>query len=321
MNLTPSTPLPEAARRIVDERLSVLEERSASLRDRKKVGADDVHQLRVATRRAAAAMSAFRCCLSAEHALDDPLKKLRRIRRAVGKVRSCDVSIAILEKEDESAELLEPSIKLLVKKLSKRRKRSMKRVQRVLSDTSPRKFRKLRTRFRAAVSETPENVTLALDAAAGLSVRAILEELNAAGAGPLQDAYQLHELRLVAKRLRYSLEVFRSCFDPSRFEAASELLVSLQDRLGEVNDLHELARFIRGVAKKVDEGRKADLTSIEAVYGARLSDSIERFEAWWSAHAAGALASSIEQLLRFSGDELWSPLAPEISAHARTVTA
>src|SRR6516165_10747055 len=46
---------------------------------------------------------------------------------------------------------------------------------------------------------------------------------------------QLHRMRLAAKRLRYTLELFRRCYGPA-LEQRIAALKKLQDSLGDVND-------------------------------------------------------------------------------------
>jgi CHAD domain-containing protein len=53
----------------------------------------------------------------------------------------------------------------------------------------------------------------------------------------------LHPLRLEAKRLRYTLELFRPCYGPG-LEARIEALRALQTVLGQVNDAGVAARIV-----------------------------------------------------------------------------
>jgi len=54
----------------------------------------------------------------------------------------------------------------------------------------------------------------------------------------------LHRLRLISKRLRYTLELFRQCYGPG-LEQRIQSLRSLQDLLGETNDAVASAQLIR----------------------------------------------------------------------------
>ncbi len=54
---------------------------------------------------------------------------------------------------------------------------------------------------------------------------------------------QLHRVRLAAKKLRYTLELFRPCYGPA-LEARIERLRGLQQVLGEINDCAASARLL-----------------------------------------------------------------------------
>jgi CHAD domain-containing protein len=57
------------------------------------------------------------------------------------------------------------------------------------------------------------------------------------------DAEQLHRVRLAAKQMRYTLELFRPCYGPA-LEARIEALRELQQILGEINDCSVARRIV-----------------------------------------------------------------------------
>ncbi len=65
-NLAPETPAADAARRVLSVRLAAVAARIAPAVDRSAEDVEHVHQLRVATRRAAAALRIFAECLPDE---------------------------------------------------------------------------------------------------------------------------------------------------------------------------------------------------------------------------------------------------------------
>jgi hypothetical protein len=82
-DLSAATPLADAALRVLDARLAVVRDYlRLALREHAK-DPEDVHQLRVGTRRAGAALDIFVACLP-ERAYTRALKQLRRLRRAAG---------------------------------------------------------------------------------------------------------------------------------------------------------------------------------------------------------------------------------------------
>src|SRR5438309_1994272 len=89
-------PVPEAARRVLTVRLGVVLERLPPAIDRADDDVEHVHQLRVGTRRAAAAVRIFADCLAAK--LHRRTRRtLRAIRRAAGAARDWDVFLDTLD--------------------------------------------------------------------------------------------------------------------------------------------------------------------------------------------------------------------------------
>jgi CHAD domain-containing protein len=67
--------------------------------------------------------------------------------------------------------------------------------------------------------------------------------------GGQASASEMHALRLLTKRLRYTLELFRPCYGPGlRVRLAA--LRQLQQCLGEMNDCAAAARMLAGYVKK-----------------------------------------------------------------------
>ncbi len=52
---------------------------------------------------------------------------------------------------------------------------------------------------------------------------------------------ELHNMRIAAKRLRYTLEIFAPCFTSKEFERLSSQVKSIQEQIGEIHD-----RDVRG---------------------------------------------------------------------------
>jgi CHAD domain-containing protein len=51
-----------------------------------------------------------------------------------------------------------------------------------------------------------------------------------------QSPARLHRIRLASKKVRYTLELFRSCYRASEFDARMQALKDVQTSLGDVND-------------------------------------------------------------------------------------
>src|SRR5262245_29910768 len=87
-----------AARHVLEARMSLVDDLLAKARKRAGEAAAPVHQLRVATRRAEAALDSFRSFVKGSRR-KKMTKHLKRCRRAAADVRMCDVHLGILRKQ------------------------------------------------------------------------------------------------------------------------------------------------------------------------------------------------------------------------------
>src|SRR4051794_10807466 len=89
-DLAGEVPLAAAARQVLKARLATVADRLPDALFRAEDNLEHVHQLRVGTRRAGAAIRIFQSCLSAK--THKAIRKtLRKIRRAAGQARDWDV--------------------------------------------------------------------------------------------------------------------------------------------------------------------------------------------------------------------------------------
>src|SRR5262245_48894926 len=113
-DLTPETPLVEAARRALALRLQVVADHLPKAVAAAEEDVEHVHQLRVATRRADAALRLFHLCLPRK-VYRRARKRLRKIRRAAGAARDWDVFLISLGERIEAAPAAQvPGIDFLI---------------------------------------------------------------------------------------------------------------------------------------------------------------------------------------------------------------
>src|SRR5437016_5278776 len=110
--LTAEMPVAEAARRVFEVRLEPIDRALAQVRERPDGDPEDVHQLRVGTRRAVAALNIFEACLPGK-VYRKGRRRLRRLRRAAGAARDWDVFLATLAQRRRPSPRQQPGLDLL----------------------------------------------------------------------------------------------------------------------------------------------------------------------------------------------------------------
>ena len=109
---------------------------------------------------------------------------------------------------------------------------------------------------------------------------------------------KLHAIRLETKRLRYTLELFRSCYGPG-LDTRLAALRNIQQLLGEVNDCSSTERWVGQ-----DMKRSPLRARIEKFLSARCAAQAQTFHAAWTSDFDAP------------GQELW--WTRYLSRHTRT---
>jgi CHAD domain-containing protein len=286
-----ATPLSEAARTIVEARLDPI---PGLLREVVDDGAADgamVHRLRISTRRADVALLAFGACFG-EKSRKRVARRLRGLRRAAAAARSCDVDLALLRgrldgrEENGAADALRYSIDVL----ERRQRRARRDIADWARDHSPMGIARRSRRLLDRAKPAADGATLG-DVAAERLCDHVAAAL-AASDGALDSFEKLHALRIATKRLRYTMELFASCCDDAFRSELYPHVLEVQDRLGGVNDVHELADRLDDLAADVESGaakaRGRDRTALTAALReraaderARRDDLADQFRRWW----------------------------------------
>ena len=241
--LTRATPLRVAARTVLQARAAGVEHYLKSVKRRPGADPEDVHQLRVATRRLAAALSIFKPCLD-RRARRRLRRATRNLRRAAGAVRDRDVQQTLLNERFNHAERLPASVIEWFRREWQTERRSLQKELKLALLRWAVRFRQsvAASLVSLAAANVESNVRPAkLVTTARATLRRRLTQLRAAGRRELHDLDNLHQLRIAAKRLRYAMEVFAACY-PREFQHDLYLEVErIQEDLGNINDLRILA--------------------------------------------------------------------------------
>ncbi len=233
---------------------------------------ENVHRLRVGTRRAGAALRIF------SSVLPDKLQRkakntLRAIRQAAGEARDWDVFVGDLRLRLRNAsERDRPGLDFLVGYAAGQRDAA----QAALLKAGRKHEDDLKT-FVATVlktlQETPADATpVRFEELGRTLLRELLQELSWATARNLDDYEHLHQVRILGKQLRYAMEVFANCFADDFRGVLYPRVEAMQDVLGLANDSH--------------------------VAWSRLDALKERFRPMWGADWK-RLQPGIDNLLRF----------------------
>jgi CHAD domain-containing protein len=223
---------------------------------------EGVHAMRVLSRRLRSAMSDFKPFLRKASL---PRLKLRSIAKGLGAVRDEDVALLALEELKSKAKgQAAEGIELLAEERRKRRKEARSALQKAIKRSAVDDFRKeflAKLRVIAIVSPKKSNRKQANDMALAFGrvgievIEAALKELNAASSHiyfPFQ-IKELHEMRILAKRLRYAIELFASCWGEEMGKFAKEVSL-LQTSLGELHDcdvwIESLGARLKQTARK-----------------------------------------------------------------------
>jgi CHAD domain-containing protein len=256
-----------------------------------------IHQLRVAIRRAEAAISAFEPELR-PGAVARARRRLRTVRKAAGAVRDCDVhrtllkSIPGLESDEQR-----PALKYLEKRLTLARRAAADEVLGIAGRKRVRKLQKARRRL-LDLPRRSDKVAVSPPTLLGAGVRTLSEAAVAAreaGEGDLSNLDNLHALRVAAKQVRYAVEIFRHCLPDSLCDSTLTNLREFQAVLGRVNDARQMsswlaaeARHLAGAARPKSIPKGATIESIHE----ELRVIVSRLEA----DLAGAHAAALPQI-------------------------
>ena len=204
-------------------------------------GADGeaLHRMRVSSRRLRAALRVFQGIFPTDKALTWK-KRIRKIGRALGEGRELDIQIQLFtmlkEKVNNPAQI--GAIEDIMKFLRLRRKSAQERIVSVLDDLKTQKKIGDFQRYLKGLSN--KGHSFAGDVSLSRKKTMILNRLEQLlkykpYVRHPEEVKKLHRMRIAAKNLRYTLEIFR-VFYGAKIEKYVRASLGIQDVLG---DLHE----------------------------------------------------------------------------------
>jgi CHAD domain-containing protein len=280
--------------------LSIRLEYVASLLPEAAFAADQdtelVHQLRVASRRAAAALDAFAPCLPPKKSRK-LRRRLRSVRQAAGAARDLDVLLHRLLKANDAFD--QDARQAGIELLWAQRIEVQQPIVLVAKRRSEEEWSLWISRLVGHIRWRGDGDEPTVYAAGQQRMHQVVREFCKAGEGVGRGSPvdRLHELRIAGKRLRYTIELFACVAEDFLRHTVYLQVEELQERLGAINDHATAERLLREYAQTADSpGPKGQLNRLANHEREAIEPCVDAFLRWWSAGRfseiqAGALAA------------------------------
>jgi CHAD domain-containing protein len=255
---------------------------------------ENVHQLRVWSRRSEAALTLYADLLP-RRLFKRVQRMARQARRAAGRARDCDVFAPQVTGPDGK---WPPGLK--------RERVQAQRELVALFDRldSGRMLKKSTKKLLKRMQERNENSHETLAERARDSLRPIVFSFFDTFPGPIGDD-ELHRFRIIGKDLRYALELLAGAFPASMREDIYPVLSNLQEKLGRINDLVVAReRFREELETRHDPAELSDLRRKLSAAEEELSRLRDGFHRWWTPELSQSLRGRFEDLLKPPGGSL-----------------
>ena len=280
-----------AAKRAIAERGAVLS-RSVRAAGKLAVSVETIHDMRIACRRFEAALTLF-SSLFPRQTVGWLLRKLPKLRQSAGKVRDLDL---LLAQQKPSSHPPAALVGHWQKRRSKRAARTRELAKQLCRrDKLKNKLKQLR--------EKPRGKTTKKDAAPTYrdwivrQLRPLIRRFLLAAERAGASERRLHELRIIGKQLRYTLELAAPVL-PATAKKLQPLLGGLQDRLGLVCDHRAAAEHLRKLAgKKTVRAGAPVWRDLLAKETSLQRQSKQRFLKWRTAARRRTIAALCQRLL------------------------
>ncbi len=257
-----------------------------------------VHQMRVATRRAQSALRIFAEVVPARRKkwFD---KTLKCLRHSGSKARDLDV---LCDRLCQDITTDETALHGIVSSLKRQRTRAQKPLVRAWKNAKRDDFTSRiedlvqRIRWRSEGREPTFHET------AVVTLRPVVDAFFTAGETDLTITDNLHDLRIVGKKLRYRIELLSAGLDPVLRQEVYPLLADIQESLGDIND-HVVAEtlFESWLVQSNDRTTIAEVASLIATERDAYLEARSRFHRWWNPDNVSLLKRQFDSILENNG--------------------
>ncbi len=249
-----------------------------------------VHQLRVASRRAVAALDVFWDLLPSKRKW--LRKQLKHVRRAAGEVRDHDVMLARLTGDDRP---VAGGIIAHVRDLRLAAQAPLMEIERRLSEKG---WKQRIADLCAAVRWRLPGRQPSFAKAARSRLRGVLMAFLRASRADLSDLQAVHRFRIAGKRLRYAMEVLAGAMPKGFRKRLYPQIEALQERLGAINDHATAARRFELWAQGADPASGPQLLDLVGQERDLLQAKLDDFHRWWTPKLARQLRDEFEDYLQ-----------------------
>ncbi|HEX4416211.1 MAG TPA: CHAD domain-containing protein [Lacipirellulaceae bacterium] len=277
----PDSSVEDAARRALEPRLAQVMHLLPMAAHLAEHDIEHVHRLRVATRRAGAALKLFGACLG-QKPRRWMKKRLRKIRRAVGDARDLDVLADRLTRE--YGEVVAPIVDLVMKDRAAAQPAILD-VARQSShhDDFATHTAKLLAEIKPPIAKHSPDRTLTYAGWSRDQFVSVADEFLAAFPVAESTAADLHQFRIRAKALRYVIELVAPVFPANTRRRLYPIVEKLQERLGTSQDhVAAISRCQAWAAASHDSLVLETLRELSEAEQKGFADSVGLFHAWWN---------------------------------------
>ncbi len=287
-----------AARKTLRRRLGNVWEMLQAAARRAEESTEYVHQLRVSTRRALAALHGYFELLPKKKAAKLE-KRLNQIRKCAGTARDYDVLLQRLGDRDD-AERMAP----LVERLTALRRAAQRPIVQLERKLQKRDFGRSIKRAVKKVHAPKDRRDLTFQDWARVGISRSVDAFFTAAAADLSSIESLHAMRIEGKQLRYAVEYFADAFGPELRTELYPEIERIQGLLGSVNDhASALANYESWQAEWTEPEESALLAELIAVETVALDESRQEFFRWWNPQRATELQRKLHAVTQPPGHE------------------
>lgn len=304
------------------KRLQALTQESGGVRQAEDIEA--IHRMRVASRRLRAALDLFQITLPRKKFAEWE-KQVKRITRALGAARDTDVQIAAL---DECLQNLpEPRFKAGIERLRLRQRQRRERLQAdvlkaldgweasAVADDMSQSLRQTLVQARLNQVETASPQVFR-NAHSNISLR--LEEFLSyeSCVSKPEQVEELHAMRIAAKRLRYTLEIFAPLYEDELKEPLKAVREA-QDLLGDIHDCDVWAQYLPQFIEE-ERARTLDYFGSARAFG-RLATGLRHWGQDRQQRRDQRYCDLVQFWERVQAQAVWDQLRRSLQAHLSPV--